>query len=337
MKIQNILPSSLDNTLLIENKNCQIPLVEKYRPRNLEDFVGNEDTLKCLNDFLLKKDMPNLILVGPPGTGKTSSILFIARKILGDKIGEYLMELNASDDRGIDVVRNRIKTFSQNKIEEGLFKIVILDEADNMTNVAQQALRRTFELYSGNTRFVMTCNQSNQIIEPIQSRCTILYFSKLKNDMIGKRLRDICKMEKIKFNNEIFDYIAKISNGDMRQAINYLQLAIISGAKQKLDKKLIEQICECPISLDIEKFIRIKSKEDGYNLINNLKKYYDNGYSLSDLIYIIFQDIIVIDMDKEKRLLMLEKIGDVYVSFLNGNESIMQLDNLLVKLMKILI
>jgi replication factor C subunit 2/4 len=322
---------------LLENKTSQIPLVEKYRPKNLEDFVGNEDTLKCLNDFLLKKDMPNLILVGPPGTGKTSSILFIARKILGDKIGEYLMELNASDDRGIDVVRNRIKTFSQNKIEDGLFKIVILDEADNMTNVAQQALRRTFELYSGNTRFVMTCNQSNQIIEPIQSRCTILYFSKLKNNMISNRLREICKMEKIKFNNDVFEYIAKISNGDMRQAINYLQLACISSVNNKIDTKLVEQICECPISLEIEKFVRIENRLDGYNLINNFKNYYDNGYSLSDLIYIIFQDIIVIEIDNEKRLLMLEKIGDVYVSFLNGNESIMQLDNLLVKLMRILI
>lgn len=313
-----------------------IPLVEKYRPKELEDFVGNEDTLKCLNDFLLKKQMPNLILVGPPGTGKTSSILFIARKILGDKIGEYLMELNASDDRGIDVVRNRIKTFSQNKIGADVgFKIVILDEADNMTNVAQQALRRTFELYSGNTRFVMTCNQSNQIIEPIQSRCTILYFSKLKTEMINKRLREICIMEKIKFNNEVFEYIAKISNGDMRQAINYLQLAIISG--NKIDTKIVEQICECPISLEIDKFVKIKTRDEGYKVINTLKCYCDNGYSLSDLIYIIFQEIVLVEMEGEKRLLMLEKIGDVYVSFLNGNESIMQLDNLLVKLMGILV
>ncbi|KAJ2297008.1 replication factor C subunit 4, partial [Coemansia sp. RSA 2705] len=171
--------------------------VEKYRPTELKDVVGNQDTVERLGVIASTGNMPNLILAGEPGIGKTTSILCLAHALLGAAYREAVLELNASDDRGIDVVRNRIKTFAQKKVNlpAGRHKIIILDEADSMTPGAQQALRRTMEIYSNTTRFALACNLSGKIIEPIQSRCAILRFGKLQGDQVLRRLVEICRAE----------------------------------------------------------------------------------------------------------------------------------------------
>ena len=155
--------------------------LEKYRPWVIKDIVGNEETVGRLEVLAQQGNMPNLILSGPPGTGKTTCVLALARALLGDAFKEGVLELNASDDRGIDVVRNRIKAFAQKKVTlpPGRHKVIVLDEADSMTEGAQQAMRRTMEIYSSTTRFALACNQSEKIIEPIQSRCAVLRYSKL--------------------------------------------------------------------------------------------------------------------------------------------------------------
>ena len=166
-----------------------LPWVEKYRPILLEDIVGNEETINRLKVFGEDGNLPNLIICGPPGTGKTTSILCLARQLLGPSVyKEAVLELNASNDRGIEVVRNKIKMFAQKKVtlERGRHKIIILDEADSMTDGAQQALRRIMEIYSSTTRFCLACNNSEKIIEPIQSRCAILRYSKLSDKQILK-------------------------------------------------------------------------------------------------------------------------------------------------------
>lgn len=177
-----------------------MPWVEKYRPVLLDDIVGNSDTVDRLKVIAEDGNVPHIIISGMPGIGKTTSIHCLAHALLGEAYKEGVLELNASDERGIDVVRNKIKSFAQRKVTlpPGRHKIIILDEADSMTAGAQQALRRTMEIYSNTTRFALACNMSNKIIEPIQSRCAILRYSKLNDAEVLKRLKEICDMESVR-------------------------------------------------------------------------------------------------------------------------------------------
>lgn len=199
--------------------------VEKYRPVFLDDIVGNTETIERLKIIAKDGNMPHVIISGMPGIGKTTSILCLARQLLGDAYKEAVLELNASDERGIDVVRNRIKGFAQKKVTlpAGRQKIVILDEADSMTSGAQQALRRTMEIYSGTTRFAFACNQSNKIIEPLQSRCAILRYSRLTDGQVVARVNQICKAENVECSDDGLAALVFSAEGDMRQAINNLQ------------------------------------------------------------------------------------------------------------------
>jgi replication factor C subunit 2/4 len=200
--------------------------VEKYRPVFLDDIVGNTETIERLKIIAKDGNMPHVIISGMPGIGKTTSVLCLARQLLGPvAYKEAVLELNASDERGIDVVRNRIKGFAQKKVTlpAGRQKIVILDEADSMTSGAQQALRRTMEIYSGTTRFAFACNQSNKIIEPLQSRCAILRYARLTDGEVVKRLYQICAAEKVEWTDDGIAALVFSAEGDMRQAINNLQ------------------------------------------------------------------------------------------------------------------
>jgi len=169
--------------------------------------------------------LPNIIITGPPGIGKTTSILCLANELLGDSFKDGTLELNASDERGINVVREQIKMFAKKKLSlpPGRHKVIILDEADNITGPAQQALRRIMEEYSLTTRFALACNYSTKIIEPIQSRCAILRFTKLSDAEILLRLKEIASSEEVQYNEEGLEAILFTANGDMRQAINNLQ------------------------------------------------------------------------------------------------------------------
>jgi replication factor C subunit 2/4 len=208
-----------------EPSSFEQPWLEKYRPQQIKDIVGNEETVGRLEVLAQQGNMPNLILSGPPGTGKTTSVLALARTLLGDAFKEGVLELNASDDRGIEVVRGRIKAFAQKKVTlpPGKHKIIVLDEADAMTEGAQQAMRRTMEIYSGTTRFALACNLSEKIIEPIQSRCAVLRYSKLTEQQVTKRLLDVLQMEKAAFNESGLEALVFTAEGDMRQALNNAQ------------------------------------------------------------------------------------------------------------------
>ena len=206
-----------------------IPWVEYYRPKKLDDIVGNSAAIQRFKVIGQNGNLPNLILTGPPGVGKTTSLLCLCRALLGDNLKEAVRELNASDDRGIDVVRQDIKQFAKRHINlpEGRQKVIILDEADSMTEAAQQALRRIMEKYSNTTRFVFACNNSEKIIEPIQSRCAIVRFTRIEPSEIIPRLGEICKQEKCAVHPDGLSTIAEQCDGDMRTALNNLQATAI--------------------------------------------------------------------------------------------------------------
>ncbi|VVD05200.1 unnamed protein product [Leptidea sinapis] len=187
MEVDDVQPVSKPAPATVAVKaTSHLPWIEKYRPQTFADIVGNEDTVSRLAVFARTGNAPNIIIAGPPGVGKTTTILCLARALLGTAFKDAVLELNASNDRGIDVVRNKIKMFAQQKVTlpAGRHKIVILDEADSMTDGAQQALRRTMELYSSTTRFALAANNSEKIIEPIQSRCAVLRYSRLTDAQI---------------------------------------------------------------------------------------------------------------------------------------------------------
>jgi len=203
----------------------QAPWLVKHRPRVLDDIVGNVESINCFKVFACNGNIPNVLLAGSPGCGKTTTILCLISQLLGDAAKNATLELNASDERGIDVIRERIKLFAQQQVTlpPGRHKFVILDEADSMTPGAQQALRRIMEIYSDSTRFALACNDSKQIIEPIQSRCAVIRFRSLTNEEILKCMLSIIKKENVQYVDDGLQAIINNSLGDMRQAVNSLQ------------------------------------------------------------------------------------------------------------------
>ena len=233
-----------------------IPWVEKYRPRCIKEVVGNEESVARLRVVARDGNMPNVVITGPPGTGKTTSICALARELLGDKYEDAVLELNASNDRGLGVVRDKIKSFAQKKVTlpAGRHKIIILDEVDSMTKAAQQALTRTMELHSATTRFALACNYSSKIIEPIQSRCAVLRFSRLDNADVYERIMAVIKSEDVQYTEDGLESLLYIAEGDLRNAINTLQ-ATTAGFGQ-VTAKTVFKVVDQPHPTIIEDVIR---------------------------------------------------------------------------------
>ncbi|KAH9178736.1 P-loop containing nucleoside triphosphate hydrolase protein [Lactarius sanguifluus] len=313
----------------------ELPWVEKYRPHVLDDIVGNSDTISRLKVIAKDGNVPHLIISGMPGIGKTTSIHCLAHQLLGDAYKEGVLELNASDERGIDVVRNKIKSFAQKKVTlpPGRHKIVILDEADSMTAGAQQALRRTMEIYSNTTRFCLACNMSNKIIEPIQSRCAILRYAKLTDREILQRLLEICAEEKVEYNDDGLTALIFTSEGDMRQAINNLQstwsgFSFVSGDN-------VFKVCDQPHPIIVQSMIRSCSKGDIENSVMKLQELWDQGYSAVDIIVTIFRVVKTFDeLPEYTKLEYIKEIGFTHMRILEGLGTLIQLGGLMARLCK---
>src|SRR3989338_1260013 len=197
---------------------------EKYRPAKLSDVINQKHAIERIKAFVKDKNIPHMLFAGPAGTGKTSTALTIAKELYGDSWRQNVLELNASDERGIDVVRGKVKDFARMRpLGSVSWKIVILDEADALTQEAQQALRRTMENYTNVTRFILLCNYSSKIIDPIQSRCAVFRFRVLVDMDIKKYIERIAEGEKLKLDDNAMNALIYLSEGDLRKVSNLLQ------------------------------------------------------------------------------------------------------------------
>ena len=307
-----------------------LPWVEKYRPVVIKDIVGNVEAVSRLQIIAEEGNVPNMILSGPPGTGKTTSVMCLARALLGDKYKEGVLELNASDDRGIDVVRNKIKLFAQQKVSlpPGRHKIIILDEADSMTAAAQQALRRTMELYSKTTRFAFACNLSSKIIEPIQSRCAIVRFQKLSDKELLDRLVTVATAESLAYTNDGLEAVIFTADGDMRQALNSLQAT--ANGFGLINQDNVFKVCDQPHPMLVTSIIGkcLEGKID--EAYDGMKALYDMGYSASDIITIMFRVVKNHgQMNEFVKLEFIKHIGSTHMRITDGVDSSLQLSGLL--------
>ncbi len=305
------------------------PWVEKYRPVHMEDVVGNCDTVARLKVIAKEGNLPNLLLAGPPGTGKTSSMLCLARDLLGENYQQAVLELNASDDRGLDVVREKIKLFAQTKVTLPLnsqHKIVILDEADSMTGQAQQALRRTMELHSATTRFAFACNNSTKIIEPIQSRCAVVRFTKLSNAEILKRLLYVIECEKVPCTDDGLEAVLYTAEGDLRNALNCLQATFAGFGTVNVDN--VFKVCDQPHPVLVEAIIEACVKKQDLNEAHKeLSRLLARGYAAGDVMATFFKvsQNPKLFPDEHHQLEVLRIVGETTIRVAEGVGSALQL------------
>jgi len=316
-------------------KGKNLPWVEKYRPTKFEEIVGNEETVARLSVFSKTGNFPHIMIAGPPGVGKTTTILCLAKILLGEHFKEAVMELNASNERGIDVVRNKIKSFCQTKVTlpPGRHKIIILDEADSMTEGAQQALRRTMEIYSNTTRFALACNNSEKIIEPIQSRCATLRFSKLTDAQVLAKVIEVCQKENLEYDEDGVEAIVFTAQGDMRQALNNLQST--TNGFGKINAENVFKVCDEPHPMMVQEMIELCVKGDIHKSYKILAKLWRLGYAAEDIIGIIFRVTKVMNMPEKLKCMFIKDMGETHLKIANGMTSLLTLSALLAKLCEV--
>ncbi|OYT43557.1 MAG: Replication factor C small subunit [Candidatus Aenigmarchaeota archaeon ex4484_56] len=303
---------------------------EKYRPYNLEDMVGQENIVKRLKSFVEKGSIPNLLFTGPPGTGKTTAAICLANELFGNK--HNFCEYNASDERGIDTIRVKIKDFARTKpIGNAKFKIILLDEADALTKDAQQALRRTMENYSEICRFILDCNYSSKLIEPIQSRCVVFRFKPLTEEDLKKYIKKIETNENLKLTDDAIDMLFKESNGDLRRATNILQ-ACASVDKNITENVVLEVVGKAKIK-DVEELLKLAI--DG-NFIRAREKLYNitisQGVSSEDLLKQIYSYIFELDLPDEKKIEIIKLLAEYEFRIVEGSNPVIQLEAFLANL-----
>ncbi|MGQ9479477.1 MAG: replication factor C small subunit [Thermoproteota archaeon] len=306
--------------------------VEKYRPRTLDDIINREEVVSRLKAFIKMGNVPNMLFVGPPGTGKTTAALALANDLYEGSTAGRLLELNASDERGINTIREVVKDFARSRPSTGIpFKILILDESDNMTQDAQQALRRIMERYASVTRFILLANYQWGIIEPIQSRCAVFRFPPLSPTHIREGVMKVLRQENISWTEEAIDEIVKASRGDMRKAINITQSA--EGGSKKLTTERVLQVIGILHPREIKDMIGDALKGDFASARKRLAKLlYDDGLSANDVLREMNSEIMSIEMDEKKRLQVVNTLGEANFRVSMGADAEIQISTVLAAL-----
>ncbi len=305
---------------------------EKYRPKLLDEIRNQEEIVSRLKEFVKNGTMPHCLFAGPPGTGKTTAALCLAHDLFGSRFQDVFMELNASDERGIDVVRTTVKEFARMaSLSTVPFKILVLDEADNMTGDAQHALRRTMEKYTDTCRFVLCCNYSGRIIEPIQSRCALFRFTPLPEEKVVEYLGHIAKNENLKISHDGLKSIVEVAEGDLRKGINTLQAA--SSMSKTISEETIFQVVGRAKPTDVQAMLNhalkgdfIKAREE---LLALLVKY---GISGSEIVRQIHSEIFRLAIPEKRRIGLIEALGETDFRLVQGGDEEVQLSALLARL-----
>jgi len=302
---------------------------EKYRPKTFEEVVGQEEIIKRVKNLTQSMNIPHLLFAGPAGTGKSTLALIVVKELFGSTWKENYLELNASDERGIDVVRQKVKDFARTKALGNVpFKVIFLDEADALTKEAQQALRRTMENYTSTCRFVMSCNYSSKIIDPIQSRCVVMRFRLLEEKDIEKRIKIIAEKEKLTLSDNTIETLYEASEGDCRRTINLLQAS--ASISPTITSDLINTLTAGTKPADIKivleyalsgDFLKAKDK-----LLDVMLR---ESISGTDIIKSIQKEIWNLDIDPEIKVRLTEKTGEIEFRLVEGSDEFIQLEALL--------
>jgi replication factor C small subunit len=302
---------------------------EKYRPKKFAGVVGQDEIVKKVQNLTKSLNVPHMLFAGPAGTGKSTLALIVVKELFGLQWKENYLELNASDERGIDVVRQKVKDFARTKsLGKVPFKVIFLDEADALTKEAQQALRRTMENYTSTCRFVMSCNYSSKIIDPIQSRCVIFRFKLLEKKDIEKRLRLIAEKEGLEISDQTIEALYEASEGDCRRVINLLQASasISPSITAELVNTLIASAKPADIKIVLEYALSgdfLKAKE---KLLDVMLR---ESISGTDIIKSIQKEIWNLQIDNELKVKLTEKTGEIEFRLVEGSDEFIQLEALL--------
>jgi replication factor C small subunit len=309
-----------------------LPWTEKYRPKRLEEVSGQKDVVASLKAFVKAMNMPNMLFAGPPGVGKTTCCLALAHELFGEHLSGNFLELNASDERGIDIVRGRIKDFARSvSLGDKPFKLIFLDEGDALTSDAQQALRRTMEANSSVTRFIISANYSSRIIEPIQSRCAVFRFMPLSHEDMRKAIEHVAKGEKLRVDEKAYEAIFYVSEGDMRRALNVLQ-----GCAMRSDhvtEELVHKTSSRATPKEVKEMVRTamdgKFEEARASLDKLIVTY---GLSGEDILVQVYREAGRLEVPEKQRMRLIEMIGECNFRLVQGSNERIQIEAMLAQL-----
>jgi replication factor C small subunit len=302
---------------------------EKYRPKKFEEVVGQEEIIKRVKSLTNSMNIPHLLFAGPAGTGKSTLALIVVRQLFGESWRENYLELNASDERGIDVVRQKVKDFARTKaIGDVPFKVIFLDEADALTREAQQALRRTMENYTSTCRFILSCNYSSKILDPIQSRCVIFRFQLLEKKDIKRRIDFICANEGLTMNEEAFNTLYESSEGDCRRVINLMQAtsSISPNITPDLINTIVSQAKPSDVKIVLDYALTGDFQSSREKLLDIMLK---ESISGQDVIKAIQKEIWNLPINNELKVELTKQTGEAEFRLVEGSDEFIQLESLL--------